>query len=266
MKKVILLAVVSAIVTAIAAYIFLDRINNPAEIERTSVIVAAVDVEAKTELLPQMLKMTEIPTEAVHIDAVKNITDVVGMINAGPLVMDEPILSSKVYEKGDLKAGLAFNIEHDKRAYTVAVSAITGVAGFLQPGDKVDIVLIIAQEFEEEEDETLAPTPEPVIVDGEEEEEVEPETLEKYVSMMLYQNIKILAVGNVIDEGAPQPEGATYNHVTLSLTPQEVVELNLAENQGIVRLVLRSPLDDGIYDLEYELVETIGVFGEEQEE
>jgi Flp pilus assembly protein CpaB len=90
---------------------------------------------------------------------------------------------------------------------------------------------------------------------GTEEGAIEPTgvAVNQTYSVQLLENIKILAVGEVLNKGDLDNSGG-YSTVTLSVTPEQAAQLNLAVNTGRIRLILRSPLDSETIE-----VENIGV-------
>jgi pilus assembly protein CpaB len=127
-----------------------------------------------------------------------------------PLGKGEPILRSKITGPGQ-RALLSSLLEEGKRAVTVRVDDVRGVAGFILPGDFVDIVLIAE--------------------DG-------PPRRENY-SEILLQYVKVLAVDQLASERQEQPTVAKA--VTVEVTPEQAQKILLATNFGKLSLILRRP-------------------------
>ena len=112
------------------------------EIELTKVVVAEENLPFGTKIEAEHLKLVAFPAESVPEGSFSNINDMLGekgrrvvvAINSG-----EPVLASKVTGK-DGRGGLAEVIGDGMRAVTIPVNGIDGVGGFVQPGDRVDIV------------------------------------------------------------------------------------------------------------------------------
>jgi pilus assembly protein CpaB len=126
---------------------------------------------------------------------------------------NEPVLRSKVTGPGQ-RASLSSLLETGKRAVTVRVDDVRGVAGFILPGDFVDVVLI-----------------------GE-----DPAAKREGYSEILLQHIKVLAIDQLASERQEQPTVAKA--VTVEVTPDQAQKILLATNIGKLSLVLRQPGDD----------------------
>jgi pilus assembly protein CpaB len=127
-----------------------------------------------------------------------------------PLGRGEPVLRSKITGPGQ-RALLSALLEAGKRAVTLRVDDVRGVAGFILPGDFVDVVLIAE--------------------DG-------PPRRENY-SEILLQHVKVLAVDQLASERQEQPTVAKA--VTVEVTPEQAQKVLLATNIGKLSLILRRP-------------------------
>jgi len=126
---------------------------------------------------------------------------------------DEPILNSKITGPGQ-RASLSSLLDSDKRAITVRVDDVRGVAGFILPSDRVDVVLIRSE-----------------TVDG----------ARKDFSDLLLQDLKVIAVDQIVSEQKDRPTVAKA--VTLEVTPQQAQKISLANNIGHLSLILRKAGD-----------------------
>jgi len=123
---------------------------------------------------------------------------------------NEPVLRSKITGPGQ-RGSLSSLLQEGKRAVAVRVDDIRGVAGFIVPGDFVDIVLIRAEEGSRREN----------------------------YSEMLLQQVKVLAIDQLASERQEQPTVAKA--VTLEVTPEQAQKVLLATNIGKLSLILRQP-------------------------
>lgn len=216
-RSIILLAIIFGLVASYLIYSYLTGIEkklNTAELSK--VVVVAADIEPKTVLTSDMLQIKELPGEYIHPLAFRKTEDAVGRVAAEPLVKGEQLLSVKTAKWGEAKEGLAYIIPNGQRAMTVAVDEISGLAGMIRPGDRVDVAAVLSIL----DTQTMKETP---------------------YSFIVLQNIQVLAVGKNIDAGA-QTEA---KNVTLAVTVEQARPLLLASQKGAVRLMLRSPLDNG---------------------
>jgi len=212
---VILLAVVFGAAAAYGVYQYLNNVKD-AYVEQgdfVQVAVALQNIPAKTTISPQMFGMQEIPANYVNNDAAVDIKEVSGKLSKSPIYKDEQILRSKVSGPGDPPEELAFVVPAGQRAVTVAVNEVSGIAGMIRPGDRIDVLVT----FEEEE---------------------------KMTSLIL-QKIKVLATDRSMSATVGQRgQEGIYQTVTLAVTPQQAQPLVLATEHGNMRLMLRSHADE----------------------
>ena len=128
---------------------------------------------------------------------------------------NEPILSSKVTGPGQ-RASLSTLIEGDKRAITVRVDDVRGVAGFVLPNDRVDVVLIRTAS----------------------------DSSGHRQSDLLLQDIKVIAVDQMQVEQKDRP--AVAKAVTLEVTPFQAQKISLATSVGSLSLILRKAGDSNV--------------------
>jgi pilus assembly protein CpaB len=128
-----------------------------------------------------------------------------------PVARNEPILASKVTGAGQ-RASLSALLDDGKRAVTVRVDDVKGVAGFVMPGDRVDVLLIRSISRG-----TGAP----------------PES----VSDVMLQHVKVLAVDQLVNERQEKPTLAKA--VTLEVSTEQAQKIMLATNIGKLSLILR---------------------------
>jgi pilus assembly protein CpaB len=129
---------------------------------------------------------------------------------------DEPILSSKITGPGQ-RASLSTLLSKDKRAITVRVDDVRGVAGFILPNDRVDVVLIRSE------------------TEG---------GNRKDISDLLLQDVKVIAVDQIVSEQKDKPVVAKA--VTLEVTPYEAQRISLATDVGHLSLILRRAGDSEV--------------------
>jgi pilus assembly protein CpaB len=129
-----------------------------------------------------------------------------------PFVSDEPIIASKVSAPNQ-RASLSTVIEKGKRAVTVAVDDVRGVAGFIFPGDFVDVVLTRTNNS------------------------IGPEDLAE----VILQHVKVLAIDQMAGERQERPTVAKA--VTVEVSPEQALKILLATNVGKLSLILRQPAE-----------------------
>ena len=176
-------------------------------------VVAARDLPVGTIVTEQDVRLVEWPGNAVPAGLVSARENVIGRGVLATVRLNEPFLESKLAPRG-LGGGLPTLIEDGKRALSIRVDDVMGVAGFVVPGTRVDVLL------------TMQPTT----------------GVSDPTTKSILQNIQTLAAGQSIQvdaQGTPQ----SVPVVTLLVTPEQAETLTLAANQGRIQLTLRNALD-----------------------
>jgi pilus assembly protein CpaB len=209
---VLLIAIVMGGMAAFMARSWLQRqtVEQPTN---ATIVIAAEPLKFGTTLTKENVK--EIPWSGPTIPAAFATTE--ELFKDGrravlaPLERNEPVLRAKVTGPGQ-RASLSSLLEEGKRAVTVRVDDVKGVAGFVLPADRVDVVLIRT--------ETRQPA----------------STTETY-SDVLVEHVKVLAVDQLANERQEQPTVAKA--VTLEVTTEQAQKILLASNIGKISLILR---------------------------
>ena len=178
----------------------------------TDVVVSAVDVPVGSTLTPQQLKLAKWPADAVPPGAFHQIDTLKGRAITSSIQAGEPILARRLAPEGS-KGGLTALLQPGRRAMTVRVNDVVGVAGFALPGTYVDV---------------LVNTPE------EHTDDARP----RLISKIVLERILVLAVAQDVEQDAGKPQVA--NAVTLEVTPDQAERLDLARSVGALSLVLRN--------------------------
>jgi pilus assembly protein CpaB len=178
-----------------------------------SVVVADVDIAPGTALAGRMLSVSTWPRDIIPSKAVKTTQELEGRVVQVHIDRGEPILLSKLAPEGTA-AGLGGLLEPDKLAVTVKTNEVSGVAGFINPGDRVDVLVDL----------------------------VTPGSGGEHFSKIILQNLKVLSKGQIWEQtGEKKPK--VVNTVTLEVSPKQAEVLNLASFQGKIRLALRNQLN-----------------------
>ena len=176
----------------------------------TKVVVADAEITAGTPLSARLVKMVDWPQRLVPPQAVLNVSQIEGRVANVPLSLGELIILSKLAPEGTA-AGLGGLLKKDMRAYTIKVDDVSGVAGFIHPGDRVDILMTVAM----------------------------PAKSGEQFSKVVLQDLMVLTAGKVWQQtGGGDPK--SVNTVTLEVTPEQSEVLNLASAQGKIHLSLRN--------------------------
>ena len=236
-RGLLLLALLFAGVAAVLAFVALNRGSDnkdeAAAADTTSVVVAARDIPARTELKSDMLKTADVPVDSALSSSYSDASALVGQTTRYPLVENEQVTSLKIGVTEDNKdQGLSSVLPAGMRAFSITVSEESGVGGLILPGDLVDVIAIFQADL--------------VGVDK---------------AVTLLQNIEVLAVAQEAQEPIPpaadttatpvasgtlgeRPEDVKPNPkartVTLAVTQDQAQLLALVQAQGDLALSLRS--------------------------
>lgn len=180
------------------------------------VVVASTDIPWGTRLTDEQLKVTSWPMDGVPYGAFSKTKHLIGRAAKTELVKGEPILEPKLAPEG-FKGGMTGIIPDGKRAITISVNEVAGVAGFVLPGSRVDVILTI--DFK-----------------------VEGEKNSRSVSKILLENMLVLAVDQKMKQDENNP--VIVNAVTLLAGPEEAEKLALANNKGKLQLAMRNGMDN----------------------
>jgi pilus assembly protein CpaB len=179
-----------------------------------AVVVAAADLELGAELRPDDLRVIEWPASSLPAGAFERPDDVIGRGLVMPVIQNEPILPMKLASP-EAGAGLPVVIPEGLRAVSVRVNEVIGVAGYVLPGTRVD-VLATANPSEQRGDMT---------------------------TKVVLTNVQVLAAGTKIEQGGDQGKPMAVSVVTLLVDPEQAERLTLASTEGKIQLALRNPLD-----------------------
>jgi len=218
-KSTVIILAVAISMGGSAAYLtrnwLKDQTRNSANQPAGTIVVAAESLAYGTTMTPD--SVVEIPwfsnTLPEGAFAVKD-----DVLNGGrrvvlsPMKRGEAVLRTKITGPGQ-RASLASLLEEGKRAVTVQVDDVRGVAGFVLPGDFVDLVIIAD--------------------DG--------STKRQSYSDILLEHIKVLAIDQVASEGEGQPTVAKA--VTVEVTKEQAQKILLATNIGKLSLILARPVE-----------------------
>ena len=184
------------------------------------VVVAVVDLPRGASITPEAVKIKEFPGDFVPAGALSKLEDAVNRGIFVPLTKDEPVLESKLAPKGAGR-GLSAMIPSGMRAYSVKVPDVAqGVAGFILPGNRVDVLLSLGE------------------ISGTNESG-------GGSTITLLQNVEILAVDQKMDAPSNNKvDTKELRSVTLLVNPQQANLLDLGQNKGILHLALRNLEDN----------------------
>ncbi|HAT29345.1 MAG TPA: Flp pilus assembly protein CpaB, partial [Janthinobacterium sp.] len=178
------------------------------------IVVAAADVNLGQRLTPEMLKLLDWPADNLPKGAMPDPLKLSGRVLKTSILRGEPLTEAKLAPAGTL-GGLSALITEGRRAITVRVNDVIGVAGFALPGNYVDI-----------------------IVNTQREGDGTPQAQARAISKIVLERILVLAVAQEVGRDETKPR--VVNAVTLEVTPEQAENLDLARSVGTLSLVLRN--------------------------
>jgi pilus assembly protein CpaB len=205
-----------ALVAGLAAAVYAASwVAQQASVASHKVVVAAVDIELGSKVNPQMVALVDWPSGSMPTGAFKDVKEVQDRVLKTSVQRGEAISERKLAPMGT-QGGLSAVIAEGKRAMTVRVNDVVGVAGFALPGNYVD-VMVNAQQERGQRDQN------------------------RQISMTVLEHVLVLAVAQEASRDDTKPK--VVSAVTLELTPSDAEKLDLARSVGSLSLVLRNQLD-----------------------
>lgn len=219
------LAVVLALITSGTVYHWLRQQAGmkpeagPASVPTEPVAMAKTDLPVGTKLSEEMVELVPFPRGRAPDGHLTSLEQAKGRVLLTALKRHEPILQARLAPPGVTTGGMAALMGVDKRAMAVKVDEVAGVAGFVKPGDRVDVLVTInpSQKLAQK----LAPV----------------------VTKVVLQNALVLAAGSDLERKGQDQEPMPVKVVALEVTPSEAEKLALAATEGKLRLALRNPLN-----------------------
>jgi pilus assembly protein CpaB len=208
---------VVAVALAFVAVVVAARwINAQATGTTAKVAVAQVDISLGARITPDMVRLVDWPASVQPPGAIRDDKLLESRVTKSSITRGEAILESKLAPPGT-QGGLSAVVAEGKRAMTVRVNDVVGVAGFALPGNYVDILVNTQEE-------------------GQRTGNKDPS-----ISKIVLERILVLAVAQESSRDETKPK--VVNAVTLELTPEQVEKLDLARSVGSLSLVLRNQVD-----------------------
>jgi len=237
-KKILLLGGLGVI--SVVAFLQLKKMSTPApvvpvaavapvtqvvsQVEYVDILVASMDIERGTRLTPDYLKWKRWPAEALEPNQIdiqnqpQALEEYSGAVTRVAIYAGEPIMQQKVVQAGD-RGLMAALLDPGMRAISTRITADTAAGGFIQPGDRVDVVLTTQL----------------------------PQTLQagiasvqnNFVANTIFENVPVLAIGQTSNQN---PDGTAYVIGSTALLEMSLADSEVlieAQSRGDISLVLR---------------------------
>lgn len=215
-KFMIPLALISGLFASYGVFSYLkneqEQMKTRQNVTRP-VVVAAYPIALGTPLKIENLQVKQWPEDLVPDSSFQNVNEIIGRVMKTDVIAGEPILSTKLAPTGS-GGGVPGLIPSGMRAFTVAVTVVSGVGGFILPGTRVDVLA------------TVSPNG------------MKAGTTTKTI----LQNVEVLAVDQTYNKNN-DTDPVVVKSVTLVVSPDEAEKLALASNEGKLQLVLRNGTD-----------------------
>jgi pilus assembly protein CpaB len=212
---VLVLALTAGGLLALGTYNYVQKSPvQAATLPTTPVVVAAADMDIGAEVRREDIRMIDWPASSLPANVITDPQEVIGRGLVLPVIQNEPILPMKLASK-EAGSGLPPVIPPGLRAVSVRVNEVIGVAGYVVPGTRVDVVA------------TVSPT----------------QNQQDMTSKVILTDVAVLAAGTKIERDTEKDKPVAVNVVTLLVSPDESERLTLAANEGKIQLALRNPLD-----------------------
>jgi pilus assembly protein CpaB len=220
-RRLLVILLIALVVASVSSYVIVRMVgksmNTAKALPSTPMIVAARDIKIGTILAAADVKVVNV-TGIAPQGAITQAKDAIGRGAISNIYNGELVLDSRLAPMGS-GGGLAATIKTGMRACAVRVDEVVGVAGFVTPGMRVDVLISGVPPNSSATQETQTRT--------------------------ILQNIEVLSAGTDIQkdaEGKPQQ----VQVVNLLVSPEDAQVLALASNQMKIQLVLRNPLDTAV--------------------
>ena len=212
-KAVIIAGVLAVLVAAVAAYALYTYLRGQEQklteaVATDRIVIATVEIPMGTTINMTQVKTADWPKANMPQGAYPASDQVIGRTSTQTFLPGDAITDTKLMPKEGPVGIMTYKIPEGHRAMTVGVDQVAGVAGFLNPGNIVDVVLIAA-----------------------------PPGSNQQIGKIVLQNVPILAIGQIVEQKEGKP--VVVPTVTVDVTPEDAEKLAIASTQGRLQLVLR---------------------------
>lgn len=208
MKKLILIALVITVITGFGVYSFANTLQNRLNVKTVPVVVAIEKIPKSTIITPEMITVKQFSQADVHELATGNPDNIIGRITLESIEANEPILSTRLVDSSQDNNSLSFSVPQNYRALTIKTDEVTGIAGYVNIGDRVDLVALMTNGS----------------------------------SQMIEEYMEVVENGVKSSSASDTPSTA----ITVLVPDQDVLKVNYALFEGKYRLTLRTVVDSAI--------------------
>ena len=210
------LGAILAIVAVVLLNFYIRGMGQAPQVPMTTVVTAAQDLPFGTALSPTALRIVAWPKASVPDGAFASVGDIFkdakgpsDRIAIVALAKGEPILKSKISGFG-ARPIMSTRVDKGMRAISIHIDPVSGVSGFILPGDHVDILLT----------RNLGTGAQSMVTD------------------VIQQNVEVLGINQLADQNSDKP--VVGQTATVEVTPEQAAKLVLAQQAGTLSLSLRN--------------------------
>jgi pilus assembly protein CpaB len=212
-QRIIYLFAAAALMAGLLSWFLYANTIAPHPLARTNVIAVVHDMQVGQMIHKADLKKVAVLPADVPKGAIVSEKDALDRVALYPLNANTPLVGSSLSQLAGAD-GIPATITPGYRAVSITITDVSGVAGLIQPGAHVDVLF------------------------------TRPGTMAEAITSTILQNVKVLAIGHIVQLGqAVDPKAPKVPVATLIVTPDDAQKLELAKNQGRISLSLRNPLD-----------------------
>ena len=209
-------ALLFAVAAAWLSYTYLQReVTTFKAVQPQRIVVAATDIPVGSTIKEAQLKVTSWPKDSIPYGSSREPESLVNRVAVRPINGGDAVTEAKLKPRSGAPGSgfMTYVVPQGHRAVTVAVNEVAGVAGFLTPSDRVDVVVTMPL----------------------------PENERDSISRIVLENAPVLATGQITDQKEGKP--VVVPTVTLDLTPEDSEKLVLSASKGSLQLLLRNVSD-----------------------
>lgn len=217
MGKPLIPITLGIVFAAVAAFMTLGYLKQastkPAapQLETQTVVVASGPILRGEAVSADRVKVIAWPKSSVPLGAYTSIEPTIGMVARASIFENDPLTEAKVVDANS-KSVLSMLIPDGRRAIAIKVNEVTGIAGFVAPSNRVDILVTVPEKNDD-----------------------------PARTRIVLQDIEVLAIAQAVEQRDNKP--VVVNTVTLNVLPAEAEALTLAANEGSLQLTMRNDRD-----------------------
>ncbi|WP_188207731.1 Flp pilus assembly protein CpaB [Alkalibacillus aidingensis] len=216
-RMLFLVAILMGIITT-AIFFYTIQQNQTVEeeevVEMVEVVQAVRSINENQIVTNEDVKTVSIPQEQAHGSAVRSVDDVVGNFATTDIAEGEVLLEHRLRSDADESQLVSRKVQEGYRGVAIGVDTVRSVSNLIDPEDYVDVIVT----YEEEDEE---------------------------VSELLFEGVRVLAVGRKLVENSAGEQFMEYSSMTLELVPNDVVELVNANEKGTIHFAVHSRITSG---------------------